>query len=211
MGQLIEFVRFAGNFVYGGFRGPGIRILHQNLGDTIFGGPCAPILQKIYAKLENRGSDRVGDVYIVFLVQFYKRKGHICKNFLKRLNLGKLPYKVRAIFLVNLSNSSNFQETLVMVFSRTRNSNLPSKFRWHHFRGPYAPILQKIYAKLENRGSDRIGDIVFLVQFYIRRRAHLQKLSKRPNFGKCTFYSRGIFLSIYRIRSLYRKLRLWSF
>ncbi len=69
------------------------------------------------------------------------------RTFLKRSNLGKCPYyRVRAFFWSIYWIRSICRKLRLWRFSMSRNSNLPSKLRWHNYGWSWYPFLQEIWA-----------------------------------------------------------------
>ncbi len=77
--------------------------------------PFLVALDPIFTKFgPNGGSYGLGDVPIVFLVEFYRRIGHFCENF-GNVQIGQNALTTcRGIFWTNLWNFFDLEETVVM-------------------------------------------------------------------------------------------------
>ncbi len=147
-------------------------------------------------KLENGGSDRLGDDSFVFRVQFYIREGHICEHFRTAQIWENGFTTVREFFWVNLSNSFDFNEAPVMGRFRGPGVRIFHQ-NWGGtiFGDPGHQFCRKFRHNSRTLGRSGWATITFFLSPILHKiRAHLRKFSNRPNLRKCPYYEKGIFL-----------------
>ncbi len=128
----------------------------------------------------------LGDASIVFLVQFYIRKGHICGNF-RTVQIWKNALSiVGAFFWVILSNSFDVQETSVIGVFEVHELKSGVKIKVVSF-----PVsLGRIFAgKLSKSGEQWVTPSRRLLHHFSHiisrlERAYLRKYWSRPNLEK---------------------------
>ncbi len=151
LGQFIEIVRFARNLRYRDFRGLRIRILCQNPGNTIFGGPRFHFCRNISHNFETVGRKASATTPLLFSSNF-------------TLGLGTY---------VKIFESSKFGKMFGQFMEFVR---IAGNFGYRCFRGPRIRILYQNQGNtnLVDLGSISAGTLVIITKRWVvrNRRPH---------------------------------------
>ncbi len=128
-----EALRSRGNCGYGGFRGCRIWICHRNWGSINSGGSVPNLYKKSGHNSRTIGRTVLGDVSIVFLVEFYIRIHYFCENFRNVQIVQNALYSKGIFFGLIYGIRLIRRKRLLWRFSRSPNSNRSSKLSGHHF------------------------------------------------------------------------------